>query len=70
MILIEYHLGLRQVVMALMNWAIDVPQKLLQSDAKPFLTNLLWLKPAPRACLIKHSHYLSVACIFFLEREC
>jgi hypothetical protein len=22
--------------MALMNWAIDVPQKLLQSDAKPF----------------------------------
>jgi hypothetical protein len=29
-------LGLRQVVMALMNWAIDVPQKLLQSDAKPF----------------------------------
>lgn len=37
MILIEYHLGLRQVVMALMNWAIDVPQKLLQSDAKPFL---------------------------------
>ena len=37
MMLIEYHLGLRQVVMALMNWAIDVPQKLLQSDAKPFL---------------------------------
>ena len=37
MILIEFHLGLRQVVMALMNWAIDVPQKLLQSDAKLFL---------------------------------
>jgi|HubBroStandDraft_2_1064218.scaffolds.fasta_scaffold685118_1 hypothetical protein len=36
MILIEYHLGLRQVFMALMNWAIDVPQKLLQSDAKLF----------------------------------
>ena len=36
MVLIEYHLGLRQVVMALMNWAIDVPQKLLQSDAKLF----------------------------------
>ena len=36
MILIEFHLGLRQVVMALMNWAIDVPQKLLQSDAKLF----------------------------------
>ena len=35
MIFIKYHLGLRQVVMALMNWAIDVPQKLLQSDAKP-----------------------------------
>ena len=35
MILIEFHLGLRQVVMALMNWAIDVPQKLLQSDANP-----------------------------------
>ena len=34
MIFIKYHLGLRQVVMALMNWAIDVPQKLLQSDAK------------------------------------
>jgi len=37
MLLIEYHLGLRQVVMALMNWAINVPQKLLQSDAKPYL---------------------------------
>jgi len=37
MVLIEFHLGLRQAVMALMNWAIDVPQKLLQSDAKPFL---------------------------------
>lgn len=36
MILIEFHLGLRQVVMALMIWAIDVPQKLLQSDAKLF----------------------------------
>jgi len=36
MVLIEYHLGLRQAVMALMFWAIDVPQKLLQSDAKPF----------------------------------
>jgi len=48
MILIEYHLGLRQVVMALMNWAIDVPQKLLQSDAKPFLclqAGIIWLKP-------------------------
>jgi hypothetical protein len=36
MILIEFHLGLRQVFMALMNWAIDVPQKFLQSDAKLF----------------------------------
>lgn len=36
MILREFHLGLRQVVMALMNWAIDVPQKLLQSDARLF----------------------------------
>ena len=34
MIFKYFHLGLRQVVMALMNWAIDVPQKLLQSDAK------------------------------------
>ena len=41
MVLIEYHLGLRQVVMALMNWAIDVPQKLLQSDARLFSTNEL-----------------------------
>ena len=32
---IYFHLGLRQVVMALMNWAIDVLQKFLQSDAKP-----------------------------------
>jgi hypothetical protein len=43
MVLIEYHLGLRQAVMALMNWAIDVPQKLLQSDANlflPFLGNI------------------------------
>jgi len=37
MTLIKFHLGLRQVFMALMNWAIDVPQKLLQSDAKLFL---------------------------------
>ena len=37
MILIKYHLGLRQVFMALMNWAIDVPRKLSQSDAKLFL---------------------------------
>ena len=29
-------MGLRQAVMALMDWAIDVPQKLWQSDAKPF----------------------------------
>ena len=36
MIFTKYHLGLRQVVMALMNWAIDVPRKLLQSDAKLF----------------------------------
>jgi len=35
MIFKYFHLGLRQAVMALMNWAIDVPQKLLQSDAKP-----------------------------------
>jgi len=40
MVLIEYHLGLRQAVMALMNWAIDVPQKLLQSDANSFLPSL------------------------------
>ena len=33
MMLIELHLGQRQVVMALMFWAIDVPQELLQSDA-------------------------------------
>ena len=31
--LIEIQRGLRQVVMALMFWAIDVPRKLLQSDA-------------------------------------
>jgi len=31
--LIDIHLGLRQAVMALIDWAIDVPQKLLQSDA-------------------------------------
>ena len=34
MIFEYFHLGLRQVVMALMGWAIDVPQGLLQSDAK------------------------------------
>ena len=28
------HMGLRQVVMVQMGWAIDVPQELLQSDAK------------------------------------
>jgi len=31
-----YHLGLRQVVMVLMDWAINVPQKLLQSAAKTY----------------------------------
>jgi hypothetical protein len=31
------HLGLRQVVMVLMDWAIDVPQELLQFDAKTVL---------------------------------
>ena len=34
MIFKYFHLGLRQVVMALMDWAIDVTQELLQSDAK------------------------------------
>jgi len=29
-----FHLGLRQVVMVLMDWAINVPQELLQSAAK------------------------------------
>ena len=29
------HMGLRQVVMVQMGWAIDVPQELLQSDAIP-----------------------------------
>jgi hypothetical protein len=40
MVMIDFHLGLRQAVMALMHWAIDVPQKLLQSEAKPFLITL------------------------------
>jgi len=35
MIFTYFHLGLRQAFMALMNWAIDVPRKLLQSEAKP-----------------------------------
>ena len=39
MILTRFHLGLRQVVMALMIWAIDVLRKLLQSDAIPFHVN-------------------------------
>ena len=39
---IRFHLGLRQVVMALMHWAIDVPQELLQSDAKLFLSDLIF----------------------------
>ena len=41
MIFIKYHLGLRQVFMALMNWAIDVPQKLLQNDANFFKLKLI-----------------------------
>jgi len=40
MVIKYFHLGLRQAVMALMNWAIDVPQKLGQSDAKSFSTSL------------------------------
>ena len=42
--LIEIQRGLRQVVMALMFWAIDVPQELLQSDAKT--RPLILLQPA------------------------
>lgn len=34
MIIKYFHLGLRQVVMVLMDWAINVPQELLQSAAK------------------------------------
>jgi hypothetical protein len=40
MVIKYFHLGLRQAVMALMNWAIDVPQKLGQSDAKFFFTSI------------------------------
>jgi hypothetical protein len=40
MILKKFHLGLRQAVMALMDWAIDVPQKLLQNDAILFTYNI------------------------------
>ena len=42
--LIEIQRGLRQVVMALMFWAIDVPQKLLQSDAILFIEVELIIK--------------------------
>ena len=49
MIFKYFHLGLRQVVMALMNWAIDVPQKLLQSDAKTGLCILFFYKASPPA---------------------
>jgi len=42
---IYFHLGLRQVVMILMNWAIDVLQKFLQSDAKPNLYTTCGLNP-------------------------
>jgi len=38
--LIGVHSGLRQVLMVLMNWAIDVPQRLLQNDAKIKLDKL------------------------------
>jgi hypothetical protein len=41
MIFKYFHLGLRQAVMALMNWAIDVPRELLQSEAKPDLETRL-----------------------------
>ena len=41
MILIEFHLGLRQVVMALMNWAIDVPQKNFYKVMLDFFLNEL-----------------------------
>jgi len=34
---IGLHLGLRQVVMVPMHWAIDVPQELLQNEARLFL---------------------------------
>ena len=42
--LIKIPLGLRQVVMALMFWAIDVPQELLQSDAILFIEVELIIK--------------------------
>ena len=42
--LIGVQRGLRQVVMALMFWAIDVPQELLQSDAILFIEVELIIK--------------------------
>ena len=42
--LIEIQRGLIQVVMALMFWAIDVPQELLQSDAILFIEVELIIK--------------------------
>ena len=42
--LIGVQRGLRQVVMTLMLWAIDVPQELLQSDAILFIKVELIIK--------------------------
>ena len=40
MVPIGFHLGLRQVVMALMNWAIDVPLELNKVMQYPLVINL------------------------------
>ena len=44
--------------MALMNWAIDVPQKLLQSDAKPFPALPISLD---KGHLLRKGHKLNMA---------
>ena len=56
MVPIGFHLGLRQVVMALMNWAIDVPLELNKVMQYPLLIN--YLKKGNKVELIMKYSYL------------
>ena len=55
MVPIGFHLGLRQVVMALMNWAIDVPLELNKVMQYPLSPRLMeeYVPPSPPALLTR-----------------
>ena len=63
-----FHLGLRQVVMALMNWAIDVPLELNKVMQYPLYPSLLLLKKKPNPWIIIIKRLLYTLAIFFKQK--